>query len=487
MQDIAQLAVDQALERGAEHAEARLERLSSEELVLRNGRLAGAEAPDEIGLGVRVLAGGTWGFAAAPLPLGEDASRARDLARDLARRATKAAADLAPARTEAVAQVNEEPHVQEWATPLEIDPFGVALEDKRMLLADADEAMKGADGTVVRVASLSLRRREQSMVTSEGSALHQVQVRTGAGVSTTAAGNGRVEVRSWPDSFGGDFKSGGWENVAGLDLVEQGRRMRDESVALLTADRCPEGVRTLILGGSQLALQIHESVGHPTELDRVFGHEVDLAGSSFATPEKLGGWRYGSEIVNLVADSTVPGGLDTRAFDDEGVASGRWHIVREGLLEAYHTSREWASAVGEDRSRGAARAESWFHPPIIRITNLSLEPGSWTFDKLLADTEDGAIFADGVRTWSIDQRRLDFQFTCEAAWEVKDGKLGRLLSTPTYQGSSPQFWGACDAICDAEHWRLHGVPNCGKGNPMQVAEMSHGASPARFRNVRFLH
>jgi TldD protein len=346
--------------------------------------------------------------------------------------------------------------------------------------------MRGAEATVVREANLSLKRREQALVTSEGTSIHQVLVRTGAGVSTTAAGGGRVERRSWPDSFGGDFRSGGWENVLALDLVENGQRMRDESTALLSAELCPAGERTLILGGSQLALQIHESVGHPTELDRVFGHEVDLAGSSFATPEKIGGWRYGSPIVNLVADSTVAGGLDTRGFDDEGVASKRWTIVRNGLLEAYHTSREWAGAVGETESRGAARAESWFHPPIIRITNLSLEAGSGSLDELLADTEDGAIFADGVRTWSIDQRRLDFQFTCEVAWEVRDGKLGKLLSTPTYQGSTPTFWGSCDAICGPEAWRLHGVPNCGKGNPMQVAEMSHGAAPARFRNVRFI-
>ncbi len=276
------------------------------------------------------------------------------------------------------------------------------------------------------------------------------------------------------------------EFIESLKLAEHGERMRDESVALCSAEAAPEGPRTLILGGSQLMLQIHESVGHPNELDRVFGHEVDLAGSSFATTEKLGEYRYGSDIVNLVADSTVPGGLDTRGFDDECVASDRWHVVKDGIFNGYHTSREWANRIGEDKSRGTMRAEGFFNVPIIRITNLSLEPGTWDFDELLANTEDGAIFADSVKMWSIDQRRLNFQFTCEIGWEIKDGKLHKLLRSPTYQGSTPEFWRSCDAICNEDHWDLWGVPNCGKGNPMQTAEMSHGAAPARFRDVTFV-
>jgi len=273
--------------------------------------------------------------------------------------------------------------------------------------------------------------------------------------------------------------------VLGLDLPRHGPRMRDESVALCSAAECPGGTRDLILMGNQLMLQIHESVGHPNELDRVFGHEVDLAGSSFATTEKPGAFRYGSELVNLVADSTVPGGLDTRGFDDDGVPSGRWYVVRDGVFQGYHTNREWAPAVSEPASRGANRAEGWYNPPIIRITNLSLEPGTWELDDLVADTEDG-ILCDTVKMWSIDQRRLNFQFTTEIGWEIKGGRRGRMLRNPTYQGQTPQFWRSCDAICSARHFELWGVPNCGKGNPMQVAEMSHGAAPARFRGVAFV-
>jgi TldD protein len=377
--------------------------------------------------------------------------------------------------------------VGEYATPVEIDPFTVGVEEKLDLLHAADGAMRGADATVVRQVTLSLRREEQWQSSSEGAAIHQVLVRTGAGLSSTAAANGLVERRSYPASFGGNYKTGGWEHVRALDLVAHGERVRDEAVALCSAEPCPVGERTAIIGGSQLMLQIHESVGHPTELDRVFGHEVDLAGGSFATPDKLGSFRYGSPLVNLVADSTIPGGLDTRGYDDECVESGRWAVVEEGLFKGYHTSREWAGRIGEERSRGTMRAEGWFNPAIIRITNLSLMPGDWNFDDLVADCEDGSIFCDTVKMWSIDQRRLNFQFTTEIGWEIRGGKLDRMLRSPTYQGSTPEFWRSCDAICDASHWELWGVPNCGKGNPIQTAEMSHGAAPARFRGLTFLH
>jgi TldD protein len=345
--------------------------------------------------------------------------------------------------------------------------------------------MVGAQETVSREAGLGLRREQQWQASSEGARQHQVLLRSGAGIATTAAAHGHVERRSWPASFGGNYKSAGWEHITGLDLAAHGERMRDESVALCSAPACPAGQRDLILMGNQLMLQIHESVGHPNELDRVFGHEVDLAGSSFATTDKLGTFRYGSDLVNLVADSTVPGGLDTRGFDDECVPSGSWHVVKDGIFTGYHTSREWAARIGEERSRATARAEGFGNPPIIRITNLSLMPGDWRLDDLIADTEDG-VLCDTVRMWSIDQRRLNFQFTTEIGWEIKNGKLGRMLRSPTYQDTTPEFWNRCDAICDADHWQLWGVPNCGKGNPMQVAEMSHGAAPARFRSVNFV-
>jgi TldD protein len=482
MLKLAQRAVDEALAAGAEYADARVVHLRSEELAVKNGRLARASSPEEFGLGVRVMQGGCFGFAAAPI-----ATEGREgLARDVARKAARTASELGSAVVEPTRLAGSEGHVAEYSTPLEVDPFAVPIEEKLETLREAEASLEGSDDVVVRKASASSRREEQWQASSEGAAIHQVLVRCGAGIAATAAANGHVETRSAPASFGGNYLAGGWEHVTELKLAEQGARVRDEAVALCHADACPPGKRTLILGGSQLMLQIHESVGHPNELDRVHGHEVDLAGSSFATTDKLGNYTYGSEHVNLVADSTVHGGLDTRGFDDECVPSQAWHVVKDGRFSGYHTSREWAHKIGEGRSRGTSRAEGWFNPPIIRITNLSLMPGSWTLDRLLADTEDGAIFADTVKMWSIDQRRLNFQFTCEIGWEVQNGKLGRMVRSPTYQGTTPEFWAGCDAVCDADHWQLWGVPNCGKGNPMQVAEMSHGAAPARFRGVTFV-
>jgi len=345
--------------------------------------------------------------------------------------------------------------------------------------------MKGANETVAREASLSLRREEQWQASSEGSAIHQRLTRTGAGIAATSSARGEVQRRSYPASFGGNYKSGGFEHVLAWDLAAHGARVRDESAALCSADACPPGRRALILASNQLMLQIHESVGHATEIDRVMGHEVDLAGASFATLEKLGTFRFGSPIVNLVADSTLEHGLDTRGFDDECAPSGRWPIVKDGLFVGYLTARGWSRPAGEERSRACARADGWYSPPIVRITNLSLSPGTWKLDDLVRDTEDG-VLCDTVKMWSIDQRRVNFQFTTEIGWEIKDGRVGRMLRDPTYQGATPEFWRSCDAICDASHWELWGVPNCGKGNPMQIAEMSHGCSPARFRDVTFV-
>ncbi|MAE27970.1 MAG: peptidase C69 [Planctomycetes bacterium] len=485
MMDTCIKAVQAAEQAGAQYADARLVRLVSEDLALRNGNVVCAEAAEEFGLGVRVLVDGSWGFAALPLAEGAGLAAAREQAPAVAARAVELARAVGSAQVRGVQLGPAEGTVGEYATPFEINPFEVSLTDKLALLQEAEASMVGAQETVSREAGLGLRREQQWQASSEGARQHQVLLRSGAGIATTAAAHGHVERRSWPASFGGNYKSAGWEHITGLDLAAHGERMRDESVALCSAPACPAGQRDLILMGNQLMLQIHESVGHPNELDRVFGHEVDLAGSSFATTDKLGTFRYGSDLVNLVADSTVPGGLDTRGFDDECVPSGSWHVVKDGIFTGYHTSREWAARIGEERSRATARAEGFGNPPIIRITNLSLMPGDWRLDDLIADTEDG-VLCDTVRMWSIDQRRLNFQFTTEIGWEIKNGKLGRMLRSPTYQDTTPEFWNRCDAICDADHWQLWGVPNCGKGNPMQVAEMSHGAAPARFRSVNFV-
>jgi TldD protein len=237
-------------------------------------------------------------------------------------------------------------------------------------------------------------------------------------------------------------------------------------------------------------LQVHESCGHPIELDRVFGTEASYAGTSFLTPDKYNTLRYGSDIVNLTADATIPGGLGTFGWDDEGVPAQRVPIVRDGIFRGYLTSRETAQQLREivgdgapEASGGAMRADGWNRIPLIRMTNVNLEPGEWEFDDLIADTDDG-IYMELNKSWSIDDKRLNFQFGTEIAYEIRSGKMGRMLKNATYTGITPQFWGSCDAICNENHWRVWGTPNCGKGQPGQVAHTGHGAAPARFRNVQ---
>jgi TldD protein len=472
-------AVDAARERGASFAEARLVRGATEGLAVRNGEIVTFETPEDAGFSVRVLRSGAWGFAASH-------RIATDAVAAAVGRAVAAAEHLSVLCRDRPVEIAPAPAaVATWASPCEIDPFGIPLDRKIEILLKCDEGLRRSSEVVATSCAMQFVRRVQWYANTEGSVIEQTSVRSGAGIAARAAGHGEVQVRSYPTSFGGQYEAAGWELVERLDLPGAVERVREEAVALLRAAPCPPGRHDLILGSSQLALQIHESCGHPAELDRVLGWEVDLAGDSFLTLDRLGRFEYGSEHVTLVADATIPGGVATFAFDDEGVPAGRWPIVERGILKGYLTSREAAKFAGETVSRGAARAESWSHFPIIRMVNLSLEPGTWDFEELVADTEDG-VLCDTVKSWSIDQRRLNFQFTTEIGWEIRAGKRTRLLKNPTYQGKTPEFWRSCDAVCSAKHFQLWGVPNCGKGNPMQVVGMSHGAAPARFRGVVFV-
>ena len=482
MEGIAKRAVETAMERGADYADARIVRIARETLTMHNGSVADAEAPDEFGIGLRVLKGGAFGFAAAPASHSELGA----VVPGLARRALATARDLAPLRRRPIELAGTSDACGEYQTPFVENPFSVPLEEKIELLMRADRGMSGRREIVSRLATMSIRREEQWQATSDGGATHQVLMRSGGRVEALASAGGIVERRSYPNALEGDFRGGGYEIIRALQLDIHAERIRDEAIALCHADVCPGGKFDLILGGSQLALQIHESVGHPTELDRILGEERDLAGGSFASVEDVGSLRYGSEHVSFVADSTAKGGLDTRGWDDDGVPSKRLEIVRKGKLVGLMGGRASAGRAGLAASASFSRAEGWYAPPIDRITNLSLVPGSGSLEDLIASSEDGTLLADTVKTWSIDQERRNFQFTCEVAWEIRGGRRARLLRLPTYQGNSVDFWNSCDAVTGPEEWRLHGVVNCGKGNPMQIAEMSHGAAPARFRGVQML-
>jgi TldD protein len=293
-----------------------------------------------------------------------------------------------------------------------------------------------------------------------------------------------VQVRSFPGSHRGDTMQAGYEHFDAMPLVEAAPRMAEEAVALLTADPCPSTTSTLILDGEQLALQVHESVGHAVELDRVLGGEASYAGTSWVPPDGIGSLQYGSPLMNVTADATSPGGLGSYRWDDEGVEGRAVPIVRDGVLHGFLSGRESAAAVGLDRSSGCMRADGFARQPIVRMTNVNLEPGdAGSLEDLIAATDSG-IYMETNKSWSIDQRRLHFQFGTEIAWLIEGGKRTKMLRNPTYAGITPKFWSGLDAVCSRPAWKLWGVLNCGKGEPGQSMHVSHGAAPARFRDVQ---
>ena len=484
MKELTDLALDTARSRGATYADVRVVHRRTQQVTVRNGAVTGLTDNETLGFGVRVIADGAWGFAASSRLTRQEVERVAAQAVEIARAS-------ATVGREPVEIGPPEVHTGTYRTPVKIDPFGVPVEEKLALLLVADEAMRRVKGVRVAQGSVVAWREKKTFASTEGSFIEQELVETGGGIVDYAVGEEEIQQRSYPNSFARDQRTGGWEVVVEMDLPGNAERVASEAVALLTADPCPCKVTTLILGPTQLALQVHESCGHPTELDRVLGTEAAYAGTSFLTPEKLGTFRYGSPIVNLTADATIPGGLGTFGYDDEGVPAQRVPLVREGIFVGYLTSRETAVQLaklrGEDpttaRSGGAMRASGWDRIPLIRMTNINLEPGEWTFDDLIADTKEG-IYMETNRSWSIDDKRLNFQFGTEIAYEIKNGRMVRLLKNAIYTGITPQFWSSCDAICDENHWRVWGTPNCGKGQPAQVAHTGHGAAPARFRDVQ---
>jgi TldD protein len=456
------------------YAEARHVATDDEAVLVRNGRVAQVDNDSSAGIGVRVRVGGGWGFAATRE---ETAAGAQDaLARALAIAESQ---PVAPAG--ALAAVA--PASGHWTCGYERDPFEVSLEDKLELLFAAEAALRG-DARIVRSdAECSSRRVRSAFVSTEGAACTQVRIECGGAIAAIALDGDEMQVRSYPSAHGGSGACAGWEHVLGFDLVAHAPRVAAEAIELLTAPPCPSGRATLILGADQLALQIHESIGHALELDRMLLGEAAYAGTSWVSAGDLGTLRYGSEQLNITADATLPGGLGSFGWDDEGVAGMRTPLIEAGVLRAALSDRQSAAAIGLERSGGCARADGFARQPIVRMTNVSIEPGAaGTLADLVAATDDG-LYLETNRSWSIDDRRLQFQFATEVAYEIRGGALGRMLRNPSYAGITPRFWGGLDAVCGASEWQLHGLGNCGKGEPGQVMRVSHGAAPARFRDV----
>jgi TldD protein len=357
----------------------------------------------------------------------------------------------------------------------------VPLADKVEFCLRAERALHRPEISIA-MSSVRAQREHKWLVSSEGVAVEQEIYETGAGIDAVAVADGVYQIRSYPSAHGGSSSAAGWEYVEGLGLEREAPRVAEQAAALLTAPVCPSGVTTVVIDAEQMALQVHESVGHPTELDRVYGTEAAYAGTSFLKPEDLGSLRYGSGLMNVTADPTTPGGLGTFGFDDEGVPAARTPIVAEGVLTGYLSSRETAARIGAGAG-GSMRAEGWNRMPLVRMTNLHLEPGSGSLEELIGGVDDG-LYLETNRSWSIDDKRLNFQFGTQVAWEIKGGKLGRMFRDATYTGITPLFWGSLDGVGGPDEWRLHGLTNCGKGQPGQGAHVSHGASPARFRDVQ---
>ncbi len=483
MQDLALNALDLAVQRGAAYADVRASERHTEDLSVKNGLPDRYNCAQDAGFGVRVLVDGAWGFAASS---------------DLSAESAAATVDRAVGIAQASARVQTAPvtfplrpaEIGAYATEVEQDPFAVPSETRLALLMACCEAMQRRPAVRVAQAQMNLFREQQWFVSSEGSRLEQTIVESGGMVAATAVGDDGVFQRR---SFS-DHAQAGYEFVAELNLPAQAERCADEAEALIAAPVCPSGPQTVILGSSMLALQIHESCGHPVELDRVLGSEASFAGTSFLTLDQLGVLQYGSPAVNITADATLPRGLGTFGWDDEGSPAERFPLVERGRFVNYLTSREtawWLARTYRGAapvpplpfSNGTMRADGWGKLPLIRMTNISLEPGPWALDDLIAATDDG-LFLDTPKSWSLDDKRLNFHFGAEVAYEIKDGKLGRLFRDASYTDMTPRFWNSCDGVCSAEQWRLWGLPSCAKGEPVQIAHVAHGAAPARFRGVQ---
>jgi TldD protein len=473
-------ALAAATKAGATYADVRLHRRVRESVSTREHHVTGVGYDERYGVGVRVIAGGAWGFAASSRVEPAEAARVAELAVAIARanaKVRKAPVALAPTPA----------HVDVWQTPVEKDPFKIPLETKaELLLALNAEALKHKGARFVTSEYNGLGEWKL-FASSEGARIEQHQVRLGPGLTVTATDEktGQFESRAHEIAP----MQAGWEYVERSTLLKDARKIAEDAVEKLRAPSVTPGPRDLILAPSNLWLTIHESVGHPTELDRALGYEANFAGTSFATPDKLGKLRLAAPIVSMYADKTTPGGLATCGYDDDGVATQRWDIVKNGLFVGYQTTREQAAWIGEEGSRGTSYAMDFRSFPFQRMPNLSLAPGSKPqlgLADIIAATDDG-ILVTGNGSFSIDHQRYNFQFGGQMFYEIKRGKIARVLKDVAYQANSIQFWNACDLVGGTVDWRLGGSLFDGKGEPSQSNAVSHGCPPARFKKIAILN
>ncbi len=472
--DLAELALKRVRASGAEYGDIRVIDSAIQTVRGEDRRIASVKEICDRGFGIRVLYRGAWGFAASSILSTEEVPRIADLAVEIA----KGSASLAIDRV----RLAEEPrHRDRVVTVCQFDPFSVPLEDKTTLLQEVMERVHRQAGIVRSHAELWARRDRKLFVSTEGTHLDFDLLATQGEISATAVHDGYFATRH----FHTPHLRQGYELITEANFLLEAPRIAAQAVEMARAPVVEPGVYDLVLDPEHLSLTIHESCGHPSELDRALGYEANYAGTSFLTLEKRGTFRYGSAQVNLLADNTEPGTLAATGYDDDGVACQKWDVVREGIFVGYCTNREMAPKIGEPRSRGSNRADSWASVPIVRIANIGLEPGAATLSDLIADVKRG-IYIEGHGSYSIDQRRYNFQFGGDAFWLIENGRRTHMLRDVIYHGITPEFWSSCDGVADRAHRRRYGFITCGKGQPGQSGWMTHAAPHARFRRVQVI-
>ena len=430
------------------------------------------------GFGVRVIAEGSWGFAASPNVTKAEIARITGEAVAVAR-----ANSVLKSRPVQLAPVKA--YRDRWQTPHEKDPFSVSIEEKLELIRAAAAAAKKDRRIFAAGCNVGFRSEDKYFASSEGSSIQQLNIQTSAQVNATAVDVGKALSKS--RRYVPPPVTAGYEFVPIMNLIENAGRVREEVIEHLTAPPVTAGKKDLVLLPNHLWLTIHESLGHSTELDRALGYEANYAGTSFLTTDKLGKARIGSDIVNVWGDRTTDRGLATVGYDDDGVKATKFPIIEKGIFKHYQTIRDQAHLINEKESRGCCFADNWSSVPFQRMPNVWLEPGkpTTTLDDLIGGIEDG-ILIDGDGSFSIDQQRYNFQFGGDAFWAIKKGKRAGMVSQVGYQASTTDFWQACDAIAGPSYWQQWGATNDGKGEPAQSNSVSHGCSPTRFRQINVI-
>ncbi|WP_447036588.1 TldD/PmbA family protein [Streptomyces sp. DSM 118878] len=487
LRPLADAALARARALGADHADFRLERVRDASWRLRDAKPSGTSDTTDLGYAVRVVHGGTWGFASG-VDLTMDAA-ARVASQAVAMAKLSAQVIKAAGSDERVELADEPVHADRtWVSSYEIDPFSVPEEEKAALLADWSARLLAADGVAHVDASLHAVHENKFYADTAGTVTTQQRVRLHPQLTAVAV-----------DGTSGEFDSmrtlappvgRGWEYLTGTGWDWQGEleRIPEQLAEKMRAPSVRAGTYDLVVDPSNLWLTIHESIGHATELDRALGYEAAYAGTSFATFDQLGKLAYGSSLMNVTGDRTVEHGLATIGYDDEGVAGQSWDLVKDGTLVGYQLDRRIARLTGFDRSNGCAYADSPGHVPVQRMANVSLQPdpGGLSTEDLIAGVDRG-IYVVGDRSWSIDMQRYNFQFTGQRFYRIENGRLAGQLRDVAYQATTTDFWGSMAAVGGPRTYVLGGAFNCGKAQPGQVAAVSHGCPSALFRGVNILN